>query len=116
MINFEDINITYSKFRSGVKYITVPMPESCDRNALKDRKRIDGSSITRTRVLAGLWRYSGKVDDSRNTAFEFFMVNKAIGKSRLMHCFATEKEALRSVDMFFIREGREPKYTLKKND
>ena len=116
MIKFEDITVNYTKWKSGIKFITVPIPDWHNRSDLKKRKRIDRKSMTRTRVVPGVFRYSGKLDDSRDTTFEFFLVYKTVNKSRLMHCFATEREALRSIDMFLIREGKQPKYTLKKND
>ena len=116
MIKFEDINVTYNQYRSGVRFITVPIPVQHNRSSLKEKKRVDASSMTKTKVVPGVYRYSGKLDDSRDTTFEFFHVSKRVGKYMIRHSFATEKEALRSIDMFLIREGKQPKYTLKKND
>lgn len=116
MIKFEDISIKANKFKSGVEYVTVPLLERHGGCDLKSRKMVTSKSITQTRVVPGVTKYSGVVEASIEVSFEFYHVNKVVNGKKLRHFYGTEKEALRSIDMFLIREGKQPKYTLKKND
>ena len=92
------------------------MPEQHNRSDLKERKRVDRKFITRTRVAPCVFEYSGKLDDSRNTSFKFYLVAKEVRDKSLRHAFATKNEAFRAIDMLLISEGKQPKYILKKND
>lgn len=114
MIKFEDITITANRFKSGVRFITVPLLERHGGCDLKSRKMVTGKSITRTRVAPGVLKYSGVVEASIEVPFEFYLVHKVVNGKKLCHFYGTEKEALRSIDMLLIREGKKPKYTLKK--
>jgi hypothetical protein len=116
MIKFEDIKFDYTRYGTDINFIRVPIPEHHKGSSLKDKKRVDRSSMVRTRVVPCVFEYSGKLDDSRGTTFKFYLASKKIKSKRLFHPFATKREALLSIDMFLIREGKQPKHILKKND
>ena len=45
---------------------------------------------------------------------DVYSVDKKVGDNRLVGTYSTEREALKAVDIFLIRNGREPKYILRK--
>lgn len=45
---------------------------------------------------------------------DVYIVDKKVGGNRFTGCYDTEKEALKAVDIFLIKNGREPKYILRK--
>ena len=111
-VKLKDIKFHGQWYGSSINRITIPMPDHSYTD-LKPRKTIYRGGIKKERIVPCCWKYSGVVDAPELVTFEFYSVKKIIGDKVMRGEFETEKEALKAIDMFLIRNNKEPKYIMK---
>lgn len=86
--------------------IRVPDPKSG-----KLVKFIPWGMINREKVMPCIDKVTGKTRDNK---FEFYYVRKTVDGVQLEHFYATQRDAMKAIDIFLIRNGRDPEHILKK--
>jgi len=111
-IKLKDIKFHGQRRGGSICKITIPMPDHAYTD-LKPRKTIYKGGIKKERIVPCCYKYSGVVDAPGLVTFEFYSVKKVIGGKEMQGEFETEREALKAIDMFLIRNRKEPKYIMK---
>lgn len=111
-IKLKDIKFHSQWYGSSINRITIPMPDHSYTD-LKPRKTIYKGGIKKERIVPCCYKYSGVVDAPELVTFEFYSVSKVIGDKVMRGTFETEREALKAIDLFLIRNRKEPKYIMK---
>ena len=99
MIQAEDIALD----KNGIR---VPDPKSG-----KLVKFIPWGMINRERIIPNIDKMTGKNRDSK---FEFYYVRKTVDGVQLEQIYPSKRDAMKAIDIFLIRNGRDPLHILKK--
>ena len=78
-------------------------------NRGKERKLIPWKQIKRTKVHESVNHCTSKKEE-----IDVWLVEKTIKGNRIERLFSTEREALKALDIFLIKNGQEPRHILKR--
>jgi hypothetical protein len=67
--------------------------------------------INRERIIPNVDKMTGKNRDSK---FEFYYVRKTVNGVQLEQIYPTKRDAMKAIDIFLIRNGKDPVHILKK--
>ena len=87
--------------------IRIPDPKSGKLN-----KFIPWGLLKRERIVENVHKLTGR---NRDFNFEVFYVKKTIDGNKLEKLYPSQREALKAIDIFLIRSGRDPQHILKKS-
>ena len=99
MIEVKDIALD----KNGIR---IPDPKSG-----KLVKFVPWGMINRKKVLPNIDMVTGK---NRDTNFEFYYVRKTVNGVQLEQIYPTQRDAMKAIDIFLIRNGRDPEHILTK--
>jgi isocitrate/isopropylmalate dehydrogenase len=111
-VKLKDIKFHGQWYGSSICKFTIPMPDHSYTD-LKSRKTIYKGGIKKERIVPCCWKYSGVVDAPELVTFEFYAIRKQVEGKEIKGTFETEREALKAIDLFLIRNNKEPKYIMK---
>lgn len=87
--------------------IRIPDPKSG-----KLSKFIPWGLLNREKVFPNVDKITGR---NRDFNFEVFYVRKTIDGNKLEKLYPSQREALKAIDIFLIRSGRDPQHILQKS-
>ena len=87
--------------------IRIPDPKSG-----KLSKFIPWGLLNREKILPNVDKITGR---NRDFNFEVFYVRKTIDGNKLEKLYPSQREALKAIDIFLIRSGRDPQHILQKS-
>jgi hypothetical protein len=80
------------------------------RNGKPD-KLISWSSIKKHQLAKGVYRLESRF---KGDNLNLYMANKTVNKVNMTGLYNTERECYKAIDLFLIKNGKEPKFILKK--
>tara|TARA_R100000734_G_C3255858_1_gene55982 strand:+ start:133 stop:465 length:333 start_codon:yes stop_codon:yes gene_type:complete len=77
----------------------------------KREKLIPWSSIKKHQLAKGVYRLESKF---KGDNLNLYMARKTINNVNMTGLYNTERECYKAIDLFLIKNGKEPKFILKK--